>query len=299
MEKIYTDNITGDYSLIKGASKDVIRSKYPKGSSLFLGIGNKTGPIRISFPVLNSDTFVNFKVKIFEFADDESFEMQISGYINTSGAWSRTSVQTIASKADRDFTIRFGNETIKDCIWIGELDTVWSYTLVSVTDFAGTYNNADKKWAEGWSIGVASSFDIIKVTKSNNFPYADESKVKNLYKNVPPATDPTHAVNLQQVEKLVGNKVLTQSVSGAVNLDVSEYGVFDLTLTAATDFTFINLPASGLTRPVTIYLTGAFAWTLSQGTEEASSDAYDGAINNRVQVDIVSGTKIFYQIQNL
>lgn len=116
---------------------------------------------------------------------------------------------------------------------------------------------------------------------------------------VPTATEPTHAVPLSQVRDLIGNKKspLT-NVSGAVNLDVSLYGVFDLTLTAATDFTFINIPTDS-TRPVTIYLTGAFAWTLAQGTEEASSDAYDGAINNRVQVDIVSGTKIFYQIQNL
>lgn len=115
---------------------------------------------------------------------------------------------------------------------------------------------------------------------------------------VPHTEELTHAVNLGQVQNLVGNKKLTASVSGATNLDVSEYGVFDLTLTAAADFTFTNIPTDS-TRPVTIYLTGAFAWTLAQGTEEVGSDAYDGAINNRVQVDIVSASRIFYQIQNL
>ena len=128
----------------------------------------------------------------------------------------------------------------------------------------------------------------------------DKAKIgQEVSPTVGDAVNPTDAINKGQVEAIAGVRRSPQgNVSGAVNLDCSLYGVFDLTLTAATDFTLTNLPTGDNTKLITLYLTGAFVWTLAQGTETAGDD-YNGAIENRVLIDIVSPTKIYYQIQNI
>lgn len=50
--------------------------------------------------------------------------------------------------------------------------------------------------------------------------------------------------------------VTTATVSTSTyDIDLSLSSVFDLTLTASTTFTFINPPASGVSKPVTVILT--------------------------------------------
>ena len=63
----------------------------------------------------------------------------------------------------------FAHDGTKCCIFIGELNSTWSYPQVAVTDFqAGFANATTAYWGSGWDVGYeTSSFGTVSVTESN------------------------------------------------------------------------------------------------------------------------------------
>ena len=139
------------------------------------GTTGNIGAIKIALPNSWGRTMMRFSVNIFDLLNNESLTLLISGYtyIDTS-SWNTTSVQIITSLSSNNFTVRFGHDGTKCCIYIGELNSSWSYPKVTVTNFlAGHSNYAPSQWLTGWNIGFeTSSFQNITATHTNNLPLA-------------------------------------------------------------------------------------------------------------------------------
>ena len=161
---IYTSN--GTYGSNSGSITHIIK---PVGAT-YSGSGSQTGAIKITLPQLYTNTMMKMTVEIYDYSSDESITLKLGGY-NYSGTptWSNTFAQIISGKVNRNFTVRFGDDGTNALIWIGETDSTWNYLKVAVTDFMATHsNNSFDNWDDGWSITLASAFDTIKTTETNN-----------------------------------------------------------------------------------------------------------------------------------
>ena len=114
---------------------------------------------------------LRFTVKIYEYTTGEAFEVVVGGYNhNSSTSWINTTAYTISDPSiDRDFTVRFGHDGTKCCVYIGELASTWTYPQVTVTDFQAGYAGATTaNWADGWDISIVTSFGTITRTQTQN-----------------------------------------------------------------------------------------------------------------------------------
>ena len=97
---------------------------------------------------------------------------------------------------------------------------------------------------------------------------------------------------------------LTQSITGATNLDWADDDVIVYTLTGASTLTDINLPQGTNTDIKEFLVTGNFALTLPVAwTPLPNNDAYDGATDNHIIVSCINGNTgsevIIYSLTNL
>jgi len=97
--------------------------------------------------------------------------------------------------------------------------------------------------------------------------------------------------NNPKEQNTTGTRVDDATVSGTYDIDLSSASVFRLTMTADTVFTISNLPTGANTKVFTVILTGNFVPTLPAYCElTPSSDAYNGAVRNRLIFDVIDGT---------
>lgn len=159
------------------------------GGSYTTATSSITGAIKITLPQSWTSTMMRFTIEVYEYTTNESFSVHVGGYNynhSTNPNWVNTTAQVIGSKTDRDYSIRFGHDGTKCCIYIGELNSVWSYPQINIKDFFAGYGRYDiVDWDDGWSVGFeATAFGTISSTQTNNFPYAswsrDSDKLDNL-----------------------------------------------------------------------------------------------------------------------
>ena len=77
-------------------------------------------------------------------------------------------IESAASK-DTNFTVRFGHDGTKCCIYIGELNSVWAYPHVYVTEVEAGYSSYTVAyWQDGWAVGFeASAFGVVTRTQTD------------------------------------------------------------------------------------------------------------------------------------
>lgn len=140
--------------------------------AMFSAINRLTGAIKIRLPQSWTNTMMTLKITIFEYDSDETFELIISGYNHTGlgEGWYRTSVMIIGANTTRDFTVRFGHDGVKSCIYIGELNSMWHYLQLYVSRcFFGFGSTEASNWLTGWQISLENStFQNISSTHTNN-----------------------------------------------------------------------------------------------------------------------------------
>jgi len=85
------------------------------------------------------------------------------------------------------------------------------------------------------------------------------------------------------------------TTTGTYNLDWSK-DTWDLILTGNTTFTESNLPASGKTKVISLYVTGSFTLTLPSGWSTNVIGTYDGSVLNQIVVEYISTGKYFVMI---
>jgi hypothetical protein len=87
---------------------------------------------------------LSFTIRVFDYAQNESFDVHIAGYWYTGHNWTNMSTRIESeSGVDRNFNIRFGRVTATNRGWvgIGETNTQWGYLKFSVINFQAAHVN--------------------------------------------------------------------------------------------------------------------------------------------------------------
>ena len=141
------------------------------GSNVTLGNSGAIGAIKITLPVSWTSTMMRMTIKVYEYTTNESFTLVCGGYnYSGSSAWlNEFSYIESSPYVDRNFTVRFGHDGTKCCIYIGELNSSWQYPKVYVTDFYAAFSNATAStWQDGWDVSMeATAFGTITKTNTN------------------------------------------------------------------------------------------------------------------------------------
>ena len=87
------------------------------------------------------------------------------------------------------------------------------------------------------------------------------------------------------VDRTVSNTdSLTQSITGAFNIDWNEYSNWDLTLTGNTTISETNRPIASKEKTITIYVAGDFSLTLPTEWVVKNGGVYDGVNGSQIVV---------------
>jgi hypothetical protein len=143
---------------------------YPSGATFTYGSGSITGVIKITLPVKACSTMMHMKITIYNYVDETSSTYHVAGYNYSDGNWYNCTAYSLRQGANGygNLRVRFGNDGSKDCIYIGETSTVWSYPNVVVSDvLIGHSTQSHASWSGGWSITVTTSLGTIKKEISN------------------------------------------------------------------------------------------------------------------------------------
>ena len=196
--------ISGTISAQSVASNDSGALHLPivGGGGIAMTSATVTGAIKITLPQSWTNTMMQFVVDVFNFASNKSFSVLIAGYNYIAGSkWHNTSATIIAGEANRNFTVRFGHDGSKCCVYIGELNTVWEYPQIRVRDFiAGYYNYNASKWMTGWAVGFESTaFGTITSTVTNTLAVS------------------SYALDADKLDGLNSTQFLRSDISGTLN----------------------------------------------------------------------------------
>jgi len=145
------------------------RLLFPKGGA-YNGGHPLTGAIKVTLPVLWTNTMMRITLRVFDYSQNESFDVTIAGYNYTGEYWVNTSAW-ISSQSDKDrnFSVRFGNDGTNTLFYIGELTSTWSYLKVNIIDVELNHAGTVDDWSTAnWAIGLeASAFENINQTRSD------------------------------------------------------------------------------------------------------------------------------------
>ena len=145
---------------------------YPNGGSSTGNAGTTTGAIAIKLPTtaFKSSTMIKFAVEIYNYSSGTSCTYHVAGYNYSDGNWYNISAYSIRQGTDSkgNLTVRFGKDSSRNIIWIGETNSSWSYPQVYVRDVTLGHSNINyDKWAAGWSVSFVTAFDTVDTSVNN------------------------------------------------------------------------------------------------------------------------------------
>ena len=131
---------------------------------------SETGALKITLPQSWTSTMLRFTVKVYDYNTNTSFDVSCGGYNWGGASWVNTFGYIVGNpNVDRNFNIRFGHDGSRACVFIGELNSVWSYVQVAITDvqvgFSGFTADA---WEDDWAISIVTSFPTLSGTTISN-----------------------------------------------------------------------------------------------------------------------------------
>ena len=149
-------------------TNSALRIVSPRGASFATIASTITGAIKIKLPTatFKSNTMLRMTVKIYEYnggASGTSRSIDVGGYnySDASASWVNY-FATQTTMGGGDINVRFGNDGTSQCIWIGEISTVWTYPQVFVTDFQAGYSSyTDALWGSSWTVSIPATFDTV------------------------------------------------------------------------------------------------------------------------------------------
>jgi hypothetical protein len=231
----------------------------PKGGGYKTTTATVTGAIKVTLPQSWTSTMMKFDVEIYEYTTGESFTVKVAGYnYITTPSWINTSVQTIGTSTGRDFTVRFGHDGTKCCVYIGELASTWSYPQIRVTNFvAGFGGETYTSWDDGWVIGFEpTAFGTITSTHTSTLIAAaisrDSTEWNGAAKTIS-ASDPSGGAD--------GDIWYKTSYTGAVNITIG-------TTVIPVDTTTLTL--AGLTSVTATSFVGTLTGNVSGNSNTAT-----------------------------
>lgn len=150
-------------------NRDVLTILQPAGGTYSSTTATDTGAIKISLPVLWTNSMVKFEVDVFSFVSGSSFKVIVSGYnYSVSSAWLNCTAHIVGgTEVSVDHSVRFGHDGTNACVWIGETTDVWSYPKIAVRDvMVGHEGQTELNWLTGWNVDVIASLDTVQITKT-------------------------------------------------------------------------------------------------------------------------------------
>lgn len=138
--------------------RDSISNRFlnPLGGVFNGGAGDTTGAFKISLPSGVSAHLISMEVTI---ADNYgSLKLLINGFNNV-GGWNYTGVVSESTHAYlRSPTVRWGNDGITDCVWIGETSyNLWAYPQVWVNNVS-IGGSGEPGYSGAWDVTLVSAF---------------------------------------------------------------------------------------------------------------------------------------------
>jgi hypothetical protein len=199
-----------------------VRVLKPLGGSRNSFTPTETGAIKITYPVGYTNTMHRVKVNIYNYAVNQAYTVYFGGYNYSPGPfWTNVFAYTIGpSSTNFNPTVRFGYDGTNMVVYIGELNTSWSYPQFFIEEVETGFNLSSQFATDAWSIGLeASAFqnvtDSIANTLSTNWA-RNGSFTYNLFGNVGVGT--TSPASLLQ---LVGLSAENQGVLNVSNTHAS------------------------------------------------------------------------------
>jgi hypothetical protein len=142
-----------------------LRSYAPGGGAFTTGSATVTGAIKIRLPQFRTSTMMRMTVKIYEYAGGNagtSRTIELGGYNFSSGNWfNNFAYQT--THGGGNLNVRFGHDGGRNCIWIGETNTAWSYPQVFITEFQAGFNAfSNTAWNDDWTVTFVTALDTVE-----------------------------------------------------------------------------------------------------------------------------------------
>jgi hypothetical protein len=136
-----------------------VRVLKPLGGSRNSFSGSETGAIKITYPVGYTNTMHRVKLNIYNYAANQAYTVYFGGYNYGPGPyWVNTFAYTIGpSSTNFNPTVRFGYDGAKMVVYIGELNSSWSYPQFFIEEVECGFNLASQFATDAWSIGLEAS----------------------------------------------------------------------------------------------------------------------------------------------
>jgi hypothetical protein len=195
-----TSNI--DRLMVGGGITDptYTRISTPGGGSYVTTASTVNGAIRILLPTQGSAMMMTCTIKVYEYSTNKSFTITVGGH-RDSANWYNEFCYMDGGENRGELTVRFGVDSGKDCIYIGETNSSWSYPQVFVTDVELGYTGYNANWTKGWSVGFVTSF-------------ASVTRTQTAYRKLTPANYSSYALPLSG--GTMSGQILTPSVGTGV-----------------------------------------------------------------------------------
>lgn len=151
-------------------SAQVAHVVLPDGGGYSVHLASVVGAMKITLPqvTVGKNNMVRMRVEVYEYRDTTPLTILISGYAQSTRAWSRCGATIIGGSPDNDLPIRFGSDADgRVCVWLGDLGTNWSYPSIVVSEVLAKYNTPGASvdaWGTGWSVGPVTAFETVAVT---------------------------------------------------------------------------------------------------------------------------------------
>ena len=115
---------------------------------------------------------LSFKVKIYNYVEEESCEYIISGYnYAPDSLWYHCTVYSVGNNnnlSKSNLPVQIGHDGSKCAIYIGKADTIWTYPQIQICDILVGFKNYEyEKWASGWGISFTTTLGTISDTFNN------------------------------------------------------------------------------------------------------------------------------------
>ena len=137
----------------------------PQGGSSTTATNVVTGAIKIRLPNLHSNAMFKMRVEVYNYSTGTVETFVISGY-PYSTTWANVSAEHYTDAVTAVKNVRFGNDGTYNCVWIGELDSTWSYPQVFITEFNHGYSGYSFDFSSGWAISFVTAFDTVQITRA-------------------------------------------------------------------------------------------------------------------------------------
>jgi hypothetical protein len=136
----------------------------PKGGQSSMQLSTTaevTGYLKITLPQSWSNTMMKMTIDIYDYRDNMTRTLNISGYNHASQQWYHTTVNQQSSDIE-DIKVDFGHDGNKCAIYLSKGNssntTKWFYPSVLIRDVFVSFSNVEpEKWNSGWNVGFTTT----------------------------------------------------------------------------------------------------------------------------------------------